>query len=425
MKKILVLLSALTLASCGRVADDIKLDSKTFKLPSVSGFTAKGSEFEKTARGITLIAYPKAHEIKDFDYKLNDDLFNAVFNSSYTDVSLVDGNLQFEEKQLAPYGSRMANGVDGSLSAELKIQKFAAQLVNVGDIRDRAYEAFVKNEESISALREDVQSTEASVFEELQFYKISKTPEGMEEYKRKFVLSKLDGYKVKKQKTKNCDQFLKKRLKKVATDLLTEEELALLEKSKETCKSLSATIEQIEVADTAQKSLIFDGSLISTGSIFYKGKEYITELLNELENRTNLKFLFTGIAKESVLDSTYSKDRAREGITTIRFNEEGTAFEVFSLELELGDGAETYSLENGKIQNMRIVETSSLSKMVYFTIVDETVRVDLELGATTMDRMGLRMIGDAYFTFRDGRKNRGVMKIELDSFNDKTMAFEL
>lgn len=425
MKKILVLISALTLASCGRVADEIKLDSNTFKLPKVSGFSAKGSEFDKTARGITLIAYPKAHEIKDFDYKLSDELFDKVFKSTYTDVSLVDGNLQFEQKALATYGSRMTNGVDGSLSADLKIQKFASQLVNVGDIRDKAYEAFVKNEEAIDTLRSDVQATESSIFEELQFYKISKTPEGMEEYKRKFVLSKIDGYKVRKQKTKNCEQFLKKRLRKVATDLLTEEELALLERSKQTCKELSSTIDQINVADEAQSELIFNGSLISTGSIFYKGKEYITELLNELENRTNLKFLFTGIAKESVLDSTYSKDRAREGITTIRFNEEGTEFEVFSLELELADGAATYSLENGKIQNMRIVETSSLSKMVYFSIVDDTVTVDLELGATTMDRMGLRMIGDAYFTFKDGRQNRGVMKIELDSFNDKTMAFEL
>lgn len=424
MKKIILILSTLVLASCGREADQIKLESKTFKTPFTSSFTAKGSSFDDTVRGVTLIAYPKANEIKNFSYKLNDNLFNTVFNSTYTKIENSEGTLSYQELKLATYGNRMVNGVEASVSADVKVQQFVSQLVNVGDMRDRAYEAFVKNEEVIAPIKQEVLSIEENLFTELKFYKIRKTPEGMEQYKRKFVLSKLDGYKVKSQKTSSCDQ-LAKRYKKVAFDLLDPEESTLLENSVTECEGLSETIKEVSKASDIQSSLIFNGEMISTSSIFYKGKEYITEILNDLENATGLKYLFTGIAKESVLDSTYSKDRAREGISKIRFNDEGTAFEKFSLELEISDGAQTYSVDNGKISNLRIEEMASGAKMVYFSIIDETVVVNLELGASTMDRMGLRLIGDAYFNFSDGRKSRGVMKIELDAYADKGFNFEL
>lgn len=64
-------------------------------------------------------------------------------------------------------------------------------------------------------------------------------------------------------------------------------------------------------------------------------------------------------------------------------------------------------------------------KTVKFDIVGNKINVSLDLGLTSMRRFGVRMIGDAHFSFSNGTKKRGVMKIEVDSKSDKSLPFEL
>lgn len=405
---------AFIMCSCGVKTENKNLTSKLIQNPLTQAATVKPSELDSMVRSITLIAYPSAKEIEGFSYNVPDEVFNKVFFSQKKEYSSNGSSIVETSSDIVKYGNRMPRGIKNDSSNEKKVSNLITQLVNIGDVRDKAYETFVTNEKSIKSTRVSLKLVDEKVAKELTFFKIN----DQGDYKNKLVLSKLDGYKVSKVTTKTCDQLISRRLSDVAFDLLTEDETNLLNGIVDECNSLSTVKDFLVEVDEAQKNLIFDfgANVIASESVYYNGKTYVTSMLDALRDHSGKTFLSTGVFKESMLDGTYPDPLE---ISTIELNDGGDSFKVFSLRLDfLGRGVKTYSLENGLIKNLRFSQTSLGEKVLHFELDAEDVVVKAKLGMTFMPNMGLRFIGDADFFFASGDKNRGVMKIEIDSLND-------
>lgn len=422
MKKIInTLVISSLVASCGVKTEDKNLTSNLIKTPLVQKATIKASDLDPLVRSITLIAYPNEAEMEGFEFVVDDEVFSRVFEAQKTEYKKGDSSLVEFTSDIVSYGDKMPRGIAKNLSNAKKVSDLVKQLVNIGDVRDKAYLAFVKNEVAVSEVRDVVVAADETVSNDLTFYKIKDAGD----YKNKLILSKLDGYNVSKVTTKTCDQLLTKRIDDVAMDLLSEEEKSLLASIVENCNSITTQVSVLNAVEKAQKNLIYDAGskTIVSESIYYNGKTYVTNMLDALRDHSGKTYLSTGVYKESILDGTYPDP---EDFSTVVLNSNGDGFETFKLRLDfLGRGVKTYSVENGAIQDLYFTETSLGEKVLHFKLVTKDVTVSAKLGMTFIPYMGLRFIGDADFKFANGIKNRGVMKIEVDSLNDKTLPVSL
>lgn len=409
-----------SIISCGVKTEDKNLTSKLINNPLTQNATVKPSELDTAVRSVTLIAYPNSNEMNGFSYEVADEVFEKVFFSEKTIFEKEENNLREMTSDIVSYGQKMPRGIAKNISNDKKVSHLITQLVNIGDVRDKAYESFVINESAASPLRDIISVVDERVSSELTFFKIN----DQGEYKNKLILSKLDGYKVSKVTTKNCDQLINRRLSDVATDLLSVSESEVLYSIVEECNSLITTKTVLNTVEKAQKNLIFDFSanVIASESIYYNGKTYVTSMLDALRDHTKKTFLSTGVFKESILDGTYPDPLE---ISTIELDDSAESFKTFSLRLDfLGRGVKTYSVENGLISKLRFSTTSLGEKVLHFELNGGDVVVKAKLGMTFIPRMGLRFIGDADFFFVNGVKNRGVMKIEIDSLKDKSLVLK-
>ena len=420
---VLAISSALFMVSCNKKAEDINLENKLIQTVKTQSLSIRGSELDPIVRGITLISYPLESDVQKsgalYKYDMGEDLYDLTVNSSLKTFSYGDELEESELEDTLVYKSRVEQRIDEANSFNT-VKELVKHVVTVGDLRDRVMNNFMDNQLVYKSLESKFEKANEKVSDTLSFFVITEGDhEGM------MLMSPNDDFSVESIDIEDCEGLSEVEEDYLLTDFISEENLESFESAVESCDSVEFNEDDMETVaeDMSEKIYDFDFEEINQEGPFYAAKGYITNLLNDLETFSGQKFLSTGDCKETYLDG--GADQSLE-ISQIVFNEQMNGFDKLLLNLDLlGSGAKVYSVENGLIKNIKFRKTILNQDVVSFDIIGEDVVVKTELGLSNMKNLGVRLIGDANFIYSNGRKTRGVMKLELDITNKEIFPFDI
>ncbi|OIQ20833.1 MAG: hypothetical protein BM556_02500 [Bacteriovorax sp. MedPE-SWde] len=420
---VLAISSALFMVSCNKKAEDINLENKLIQTVKTQSLSIRGSELDPIVRGITLISYPLESDVQKngalYKYDMGEDLYDLTVNSSLKTFSYGDELEESELEDTLVYKSRVEQRIDEANSFNT-VKELVKHVVTVGDLRDRVMNNFMDNQLVYKSLESKFEKANEKVSDTLSFFVITEGDhEGM------MLMSPNDDFSVESIDIEDCEGLSEVDEDYLLTDFISEENLESFESAVESCDSVEFNEDDMETVaeDMSEKIYDFDFEEINQEGPFYAAKGYITNLLNDLETFSGQKFLSTGDCKETYLDG--GADQSLE-ISQIVFNEQMNGFDKLLLNLDLlGSGAKVYSVENGLIKNIKFRKTILNQDVVSFDIIGEDVVVKTELGLSNMKNLGVRLIGDANFIYSNGRKTRGVMKLELDITNKEIFPFDI
>lgn len=405
--KILKLSSLALLFCCGRDAEILDAPKQfNEQVFSLQAFRADAGEVENTVRAMTLLFYPRPEHIGSFAYRPQ----NADAQNSW-DAFLAT----------TPYAGSVLQEYPSEMNVDLKVQKLVAAIQAVGRSRDNAWREMQPLDVRMKAI-----DAEKTVLNE----------------KKKDLEPKLKWrdytcfYKKRPRRGKNFDcrpvrddEFKKRKRPRSCEDLLSFDftfnaDQADIQVTFETAQQqCSAILPQIQEIDTIIDSLNVEFDALNErfeplSDIRKSGEGVVLDVLQTAERHTLAEgrpqvYVATG--------STIEKPNNQDILSEVKINFETREVEVFKLFIEFGlnysGGVNSleYSLENGKIQDMKLVYEGQNPKAV-FKLVTDDFWIECELDITNDDpTMGLRMVGEVFAHYPDGTRTRGGMKLEFNT----------
>lgn len=375
---ILVLASLL---SCSRSTDIISAPEKKVQRVSIQGLTVSGDDFESDIRAVTLLAYPNAQDLKNFSYDLAPkyaNLLGAKFNN-YRAEGFPESFL------LSERASKQKLGISSALTPNEKYATIVNQIISIGFLRDSAFKQQLITEEVQLEIYSDIET----LFEDLFFFP---------------VIDEDGTYKLVADETTeeegesfyDCEEY---------TDSV--ETLVVDNSTSSTKTSIENQCQSFDKASSQVEFLI--------NQVYGLGEGYVLQLLDAVQKDIGRNFLTT----------TMAIDRDTDEYSQLTLSEDGNTVEELTLFVDINDknGYNEYSLENGKIKNLKFYKGESGAKVLEFEMVTDLYTVKTKLGMSVMDYYDLRFVGDATFHYKDGQVREGVMKIEVNRASDDDWDF--
>jgi len=383
MKSIIIILS-FGLAACGRQAELKTAPTVLVEQVQNSKLTPKDVVADTNMRAMTLLSYPLARDISDWDFEIKEET-----KDSWT---MFLDSLKFKD--------RLVTSFSKDLDSTTKIQEIVTLVQSAGESRDQAFK-------KMSPLKKELQKIDT----EIANAKIDLTPKDLESitcfYAKKpsagksfECKSKLEG-EYNKEKTSNvCKDFLK--FKFIDAEIETR-----IENAQISCNEL-----QVRLDDLKTKSKIVDDQIATYVALRSAGESIVIDLLQSVENKNpGLVLIATGGTIEKnkdpseALSQIHFKDNALDAISLII---------DFGPNLSSGSGKVEYSLENGKITNLSFKKESDGVWTLKFNIVTSDFIVKTNMAYSVHPTLGVRFVGDAHFHYPNGEVRKGVMKLEFD-----------
>lgn len=352
-------------------------------------------EIDNNIRSTTLLIYPKAEDLERFE-------FVAPTAQAWSGV-----------KEILSYGESVQTVIPLSMPAFEKSAQVIFTIISAGQARDDAFIAIKKAEEKLEKLLKERDELLAGTEKKLEaiedFVKDSecyyKDRPGKDE---NFIcrLEKDDDFRRRK-RIRDCDDVIE-----IEFPDFSEAENELLNSLKSDCNLLLEEEEKVKngpIRDEIDRQQ----EIISLNSQYRDdGKQVVIDLLEGGVEKINPNvFLTTGAENEKPNDvGPYS---------IIKFSDDKKDIETFSLRLDLGtnysDGAgfQEYSLENGKITDLRYYKRSNLETVLEFKIITKDFTIEAELFESIQEYHGLRYVGDLVIKYPNGTTREGVGKIEV------------
>lgn len=441
---LLCLLTLLALCSCGREAEIIDAPkSYNQQVVGLQAFNAFAGKMETQTRAITLLFYPRPEHIVDFSYSVDD--------LSKPSWEMVLATL--------PYADKVVSDYPASMDKDVKVQKMVAAIQSVGRSRDNAWREMapldVKMKE-INAkkvlIQEEISETEPDVkWRDFTCY-YAKRPRRGQKYQCR---PKKDDEFKRRKAPRGCDDLLEleftydnpedqaafdevyvscekaaPRLAELDSELkaLNEDFDELYEKFEpleRIRKSGEAVVLDIlQTAERYTKEEGFPQVYVATGSSQEKpnNQDIISEVKIDFQKIMQMRDREAQLVKlmsDTRLNSYEFNDLKKEHTAVVRYLENGF-LEKFSLWLEFGlnysggTRSQEYSIENGGIQDFKLV-WSGVNPAFHFKIVNKDFWIECELDVTNDDpAMGYRAVGEVFAHYPDGSITRGGMKLEFN-----------
>jgi hypothetical protein len=408
-KIITVIFPFILLCSCAREAEVLDApNSLNEQFFSLQAYSAEAGEMENTVRAMTLLFYPRPEQIRTFSYQP----MNADAQNSWNSVL-----------QTTPYADRIVQNYPALMEPDLKVQKLVAAIQAVGRSRDNAWRQMQPLDERMKAIESEKTILNEKIKElepELKwrdytcFYE--SRPRRGANYDCRAVR---DETFSKRKRPRSCEDFL-------SFDFTFNDDQGDIqtnfESAKTDCAAVLPQIEEIEVVITSlnQEFDALNEKFEPLFAIRKSGEGVVLDILQTAERYT----LALGNPEVYVATgSTIEKPNNQEILSEVKINWETKEIEVFKLFIEFGlnysGGVNSleYSIENGRIQDMRLEFVGPNPRAVFKLLTDD-FWIECELDITNDDpTMGLRMVGEVFAHFPDGTKTRGGMKLEFNTKN--------
>ncbi len=368
MKNLKLYVFSLLLVGCGRAPDLIDMGSSVFPNRTLN-FSYADKEIDSHVRSVTLLNFPDKSEIGAFTYEIEDAKFNEVFS-------------------VIPNTNRVPHEIGSNLDGFQKVQTITYLVLRAGDARDKGQVEIEKTEKKI----ESVKVTLSNILGRHPCYKIKSGPN-----RRKCKAHADEDTDSDARVANTCDQ-LSRWIEKGDFVEYTAEDMTRAQTDINECNSSGGN-------DLGN----LESYILELSTMRETAKGIVLEMLHDAEEYTGELYVATAATKTDKDEVTYLESH-------VQMNADRSAFTEFSLAIDfgIGKGFELYSLENGRIQNFSFEKRTDGVEVLRFSMDNGVYRVDAELSTTVADYFDLRFAGETTITLRDGKKRKGVMKIELD-----------
>lgn len=368
MKNIKLYAFLLLLIGCGRAPDLIEMGNSVFPNRTLN-FSYADKEIDSYVRSVTLLNFPDTSEIGSFTYEIEEEKFNQVFGA-------------------IPNTNRVPHEVGPSLNSFQKVQTMTYLVLRAGDARDKGQVEIEKTEKKIESVKE----TLSNILGRHPCYKIKSGPN-----RRKCKAYADEETDDEARVANTCDQ-LSRWIEKGDFVEYSDEDMTRAQNDINECNSAGGS-------DLAS----LENYILEQTTMRETAKGIVLEMLHDAEEHTGELYVATAATKSDKDEVTYLESH-------VQMNADRSAFTEFSLAIDfgIGKGFEVYSLENGRIQNFSFEKRSDGVEVLRFSMDNGVYRTDAELSTTVADYFDLRFAGETTITLKNGKKRKGVMKIELD-----------
>lgn len=391
MKNLFITISlCLLIVSCGPSADTL-LAPKGFidGQGGIQTLEIKGEDIDTEMRSLTLLMYPLAKDLAGFEYIID-------FSDS-TDPVTDSWNKVLPS---VPYRDRLVLDIVNNLSNGDKVAQMVSTMIAVGAARDRAFRSWVpldiRNEAIKTEIKEINSTLKPKIRKVVCFYE-KKPPRGQKYDCR----TKQDDVFKKKKKARRCKEILED----FAFVFETQEEEDAYQQIQDQC---------VEVENLQEENARVKEDQEPLEEIRKAGEGVVLHMLQTAEVHQGEKvFVATGASKEK-------EDPNGGPLSSINIQPEAGIVRDLVLSLDFGlnysggSGYKIYSVENGGITQLRLIQEEG-STQLKFNIVtlDFVVRADLSM--THQRNMGLRFVGEIKIEYPNGDVATGGMKLEFDT----------
>lgn len=421
MKNIIAILTLLLLASCGRDAELLSVDSQLASIPGRFSFES-GQKVNESVREINMFSFPLASEVSNFYF--NDD--SAAFNRDTWDRV-------FSELDFADF---YKDGVPLELENGKKVRQTVSSILSIGLARDKAWQRHVK----FIRLRNELKETlHDKFFSKYPCHKVikgknkhkcySRHLEGVTETKSENDSSseteEIDNVEVPKiTYSTTCSSFKRKlkKFKKIKEDTrIPEGTRAEYVLNDANLKQYKEDLRDCKTEDAGKLSK-YSAHAAAAQEVRVDGKALVREMLKDAEVSSGMKYLATAIT-ETDLDTTGSGltstlDIDLETMTVRKFN--------LAIDFHLGNAFKSFNPELGNMStpvikkkfnqrtgqafytlHFEMYPKGELGNFVYST--DEK-----GLSINTDGEFNVRISGKTLWKYSNGTLRNGIMKIELN-----------
>jgi len=314
-------------------------------------------------------------------------------------------------------------GIQADLENIEKAERLVLEIQSIGQARDDAFLVTQSVALDIAGMDREKLSLIKTLKKDFTRYKCFPLISDKKKCKLKKDLETINN--VKTYKVKGSCLRIKQAVQRIVDLSITANpaEFAKFNKGIDQCqqiKKLSDLIEPLE-----QKAAPY-------GLVRSQGKQFVTDILEKLQTDTGALHLaiISSLLEEQEAERDESPIPPR---SQIQFNKAKTAFNIFKLFIDFGtDGYREYSLANGKVEQLNIVEIKPGIFELSFVLHAPEHRTEASLTlnfhdpdlsrlplsevhqTTQKNIFGVRMIGTTENFYLDGTMRHGVVKIELD-----------
>lgn len=380
MKKQIIMLSTTlalgSLMSCGGPqADKIGVGTELHQnTKAVSQFQVNKT-FDGKIGDATILTFPQGSDLSGFSYAYPEVQWKTVMSR-------------------LPYGDQLPLTYEADSTSGSKIAQISTAILSLGKLKDNSLRKLKQVQFGIKATEAQVLPMIKGVLSQFPCFKIK-------DNKRKCKLEADETTVEKGKLPKKCSEL--KRNQKKFVELSVEQESAY-EEGITQCGDLQDKISAVR--DLEEKVL----------TIRQMGRDLGVDLVQKYSSYAG----FTGL----VVVNSKEKEEG-DFPSTIKFNENKTKIETFSLGINFGSGYQEYSLANKKISNLVYDQTARGTSRLKFTIngdyqIDAVLSVTSEVivlhksGATYTN---IRLKGTTTNTFDNGIVRKGVMALQIDTLD--------
>ncbi len=360
-KLILFSLISTTIISCGRVANNANAPGKHFLFSNINTMMSD-KKFDPYVRAATVIAYPLKEELTNFTYSANQNNWNLALAKT-------------------PYRNKISPFINIDLTNSKKAENIAYLISLAGSIRDNLFKENILINKKLKSLNNDLDKT--------FIYFTCNNPRRSPENRR---VSLCDFNRINPESlkiAKNCRQF-----------------------SNLTFPSLpnSASDYHQKGVDLCIKQKQLKDEIKYNNEIRESAKGIVTELLDHTyNNHTGVNYIFLLNTKEDI-------DKNNKSF--IKIDSHLKSIDEFTLYIDFGlDGPfakeQQYSLKNGRIKNLSIINDHSGISKLEFEIYTDQKFLSASLDISTTHPFALRFVGEIIIHYPN-TDYKGIMKLELD-----------
>lgn len=400
----IIYLSFLFAIGCAPKAELMKADVTVFPKKVINSMSSDvlKLEFETEMRDVTIIAYPTLEEVKGFTFTPRDEVQPSWDNVTSKLPEIYQGKLQ--------------TTFDDKMSEKKKLETIVTLVQTAGEVRDGQYQNKIpleaKSEENWSKIDELKSEVEPKIDAILDSYPCFYVKRARRGQMWTCELTNINGTRSRPKTARKCID-----LDFFGYSNMTVDDIQAFETQKSSCTDLKENLDESTESLKAENDEI-DTKLRNIKQVRFDGQSVVIELLESVEKHSEGTLLSSSSSKSKKLDCP-GDEVGTKCLSSIKLSEDKKSIEELKLFTSFGVYAkdalpvEEYSLENGRINNLKFYRTSYGGQILSFTLNTDLFVIKAELSMSYRGDFGLRFVGETKM-YHDGKVKRGVMKLEID-----------
>ncbi len=400
----IIYLSFLVAIGCAPKAELKNADFKVFPKKVINAMSSdvQKLEFETEMREVTIIAYPTLEEVKGFIFTPREEMQPSWDNV----ISKLPDN----------YQSKLQTTIDDKMSDEKKLGTIVTLVQTAGEVRDGEFQnkapLEIKSEENwikIAELKAEMEPKIDEILDSYPCFYVKRAPSGQ---MWTCELTNINGTRSRPKIARKCNV-----LETFNYSNMTAGDIQAFETQKSVCTDLDESLgRSTESLKAENKEIVKNLRNIKQARL--DGQSVVLELLESVEKYSEGTFISSNSSISKKLDCP-GDEVGTKCLSSIKFSKDKKTIEELKLFTSFGVYAkdklplEEYSLENGRINNLKFYRTTYGGQILSFTLSTDLFKIKAELSMSYRGDFGLRFVGETKM-YHDGKVKRGVMKLEID-----------